>query len=218
MSDTTTRQGMATQRARDGLIERVQAAGIRDPRVLEAMAETPRDFFVDEVMRHRAYEDRALPIGYGQTISQPLIVAMMTEALMVKKPRRVLEIGTGSGYQTAVLARLIDLVFSVERIEGLAILAEQRLQRLGLTNVQQRHGDGNLGWRFEGPFDGIIVTAGADEIPEALMEQLTDGGRLVIPVGEGDVKELKVLDRSGDAWHQSTIEYVRFVPLKEGVQ
>lgn len=222
MSDIPRQGGSLSERkrdkARDKLIERLRSAGIRDPSVLDAMAATPRDFFVDDVMRDRSYEDRALPIGYGQTISQPLIVALMTEALMVKKPRRVLEIGTGSGYQTAILARLIDLVFSIERIEALAIVAEQRMAALSLTNVQLRHGDGNLGWRFEGPFDGIIVTAGAEEIPEPLMNQLSDGGRLVIPVGEGDVKELKVLDRIGDAWQQSTIEYVRFVPLKEGVQ
>lgn len=216
--------GMTSRRTRNRLVARLREAGIADERVLEAIASVPRHIFVDEALAHRAYEDSALPIGHGQTISQPYVVAAMTAAILGDDPqandgpRRVLEIGTGCGYQTAILATLVDRVFTVERIGSLLERARDHLGTLGIRNVRYRHADGNLGWREEAPFDAVLVTAGATHVPDAVMEQMAEGAALVIPVGHGDVQELKRLERVGDAWRQETIEHVRFVPMLRGVR
>ena len=216
--------GMTSQRTRDRLVARLRRAGIENSQVLDAIASVPRHIFVDEALAHRAYEDTALPIGHGQTISQPYVVAAMTAAVLdglppaSEAPRRVLEIGTGSGYQTAIMASLVERVYSLERIGALQQRARERLRALGLRNVYFKHADGNLGWPDAGPFDAALVTAGATHVPEALMEQLADGAPLVIPVGHGEQQTLKALERAGDAWRQRTIEQVRFVPLLSGVR
>jgi protein-L-isoaspartate(D-aspartate) O-methyltransferase len=198
------------------LVQRLRDEGIKNEDVLEVMADTPRHIFLDEALAHRAYEDTALPIGHNQTLSQPYIVARMTEILLESKPSRVLELGTGSGFQTAVLAQLVNEVFSVERIRPLQEKAKQRLRQLGLRNVRTRHADGGMGWPEAAPFDGIIVTAAPSEIPEDLLRQLADGGRLVIPVG-GDKQELTVVTRRGNNFDHRVIEPVYFVPLLGGV-
>ena len=208
---------MTSQRTRDRLVRRLAERGIDDPQVLDVMGRVPRHIFVDEALAHRAYEDSALPVGHGQTISQPFIVALMTQLLMQKHPRRVLEVGTGTGYQTAVLAELVDQVFSVERIAAQLVRARERLSVLGATNVRLRLGDGYAGWRNEAPFDGILVTAAPREIPKALTDQLAVGGRMVVPVGSSGTQELKIIDRTPDGLVSETIEYVRFVPLRKGV-
>ena len=221
--------GMTSRRTRNRLVDRLRAAGIADERVLDAIASVPRHIFIDEALAHLAYEDRALPIGHSQTISQPYIVAAMTAAVLSggrrggpprqsDVPRRVLEIGTGSGYQTAVLATLVEKVYSVERIGALLERARERLRALSLRNVSLKHADGNLGWPSAAPFDAVLVTAGASHVPDALMEQMAEGALLVIPVGTGDVQQLKLLERSGSAWRQRTLEDVRFVPLLRGVR
>ena len=211
--------GMTSRRTRDRMVKRLREAGIADERVLDTMIAVPRHIFVDEALAQRAYEDSALPIGHGQTISQPYLVAAMTAAIVGTDPapRRVLEIGTGSGYQTAILATLVDEVFSIERIGGLVERARQRLRALKLTNVSLKHGDGSLGWPEHATFDAVLVTAGASHVPDAVMDQMADGAHLVIPVGNGDVKELKRLVRAGDAWRQETLDHVRFVPLLKGI-
>jgi len=198
------------------LVQRLRDEGIKNEDVLEVMADTPRHIFLDEALAHRAYEDTALPIGHNQTLSQPYIVARMTEILLESKPSRVLELGTGSGFQTAVLAQLVNEVFSVERIRPLQEKAKQRLRQLGLRNVRTRHADGGMGWPEAAPYDGIIVTAAPSEIPEELLRQLADGGRLVIPVG-GDKQELTVVTRRGNNFDHRVIEPVYFVPLLGGV-
>ncbi len=189
--------------------------GIRDERLLQAIEAVPRERFVDEALEHKAYENTALPIGSGQTISQPYMVARMTELLNLTPTSRVLEIGTGSGYQTAILAHLVQHVCSVERIKGLQWQAKRRLKQLDLHNVSTRHGDGWQGWASRGPFDAIIVTAAPPEIPPALMEQLDDGGILVLPVGE-QAQTLKYIRRQGSEFVIDTVEAVRFVPLVKG--
>ena len=212
--------GMTSRRTRDRLVRRLREAGIADERVLDTIAAVPRHIFVDEALAHRAYEDSALPIGHGQTISQPYLVAAMTAAVLAGDggaPRRVLEIGTGSGYQTAILATLVERVYTVERIGGLLERARERLRALGIRNVRLKHADGNHGWAEHAPFDAVMVTAGASHIPDAVMDQMADGAHLVIPVGQGDVKELKRLRKSGDSWRQETLDHVRFVPLVRGV-
>lgn len=193
--------------------EQLVPGGVHDSRVLEVMGAIPRHAFVSSGMEDQAYLDRPLPIGLGQTISQPLIVAMMTEALALGGTERVLEIGTGSGYQAAVLAELADLVYTVERMRDLSIRARKALYRLGYDNIRLRIGDGTLGWPEEAPFDRIIVTAGAPAIPETLMEQLGDGGRLIIPVGGQDIQQLDLITRQGDAFHTRSITACRFVKL-----
>jgi len=197
------------------LLQALRQAGIRDERVLAVMAATPRSHFVDEAFSHQAWENTALPIGAGQTISQPYIVARMTELVMEVNPQRVLEIGTGSGYQTAVLAQLVRQVCSVERIKTLQWQAKRRLRLLDLHNVATKHGDGWQGWPAKGPFDAIIVTAAATAVPPALVEQLVVGGSLVIPVGEEQQQLQRVTRRECDIEIQ-TIEAVRFVPLIAG--
>lgn len=189
--------------------------GIQDERLLKAIEDVPRERFVDEAFEHKAYENTALPIGSGQTISQPYMVARMTELLQLTPDSRVLEIGTGSGYQTAVLAHLVKQVFSVERIKGLQWQAKRRLKQLDLHNVATRHGDGWQGWPARGPFDAIIVTAAAPEIPNALMAQLNEGGMMVLPVGE-HAQTLQRVQRCGAEFVIHTIEAVKFVPLVKG--
>ncbi len=197
------------------LIHFLQANGIEDSRVLNAIHALPRELFVSPAMVHQAYDNNALPIGQGQTISQPYIVAKMTELLELKNDSRVLEVGTGSGYQTAVLAQLVDHVYSVERIKALQWEAKRRLKQLDIYNVSTKHADGWLGWNAKGPFDAIIVTAAASEIPQALLAQLNDGGRLIIPVGDEEQQLLKVT-RNGEQYFQQVVEMVRFVPLVAG--
>ncbi len=209
--------GMTSQRTRERLIERLYEEGLSNPHVLEVIRRTPRHLFVDEALAHRAYEDTALPIGHNQTISQPYMVGRMTELLLAAGPLdKVLEIGTGSGYQTAVLAQLVERVFSVERIQSLQDRAKERLAELKLRNVVFRWGDGWEGWNALGPYNGIIVTAAAAEVPQALLEQLALGGRLVIPVGAGDVQELLLIVREEDGYSRHVLDAVRFVPLLNG--
>ncbi|GAB3236129.1 protein-L-isoaspartate(D-aspartate) O-methyltransferase [Pseudaeromonas pectinilytica] len=197
------------------LIKQLLNQGIRDERVLAAVANVPREAFVDEAFAHQAWENMALPIGFGQTISQPYMVARMTEQLLMVQPTTVLEIGTGSGYQTAVLAQLVGHVYTVERIKTLQYQAKRRLQRLDLHNVSTRHGDGWAGWPTKAPFDAIIVTAAARMVPDALIHQLRDGGRLIIPVGESR-QELLLIEKSGMRVRTEVLEAVRFVPLVHG--
>ena len=191
--------------------------GIQNMQVLDVIRSTPRHIFLDEALSHRAYEDVALPIGHNQTISQPYIVARMTEAIVNSGPvDKVLEIGTGCGYQTAVIARLAGKVYSVERIKPLLDRARKNLKILGIRNVDTRHTDGSLGWPEKGPFDAIMATAAPQQIPDELLEQLADGGRLVIPVGGDDHQELKLITRHGDEFEYQTLDLVRFVPLLRG--
>jgi protein-L-isoaspartate(D-aspartate) O-methyltransferase len=212
--------GMTSQRTRDRMIQRLVEQGIRDQQVLELIRTIPRHIFVDEALAHRAYEDSALPIGFQQTLSQPYVVARMTELLFQQhSPRRVLEIGTGSGYQTAVLAQMpgVDQVFSVERIQALQESARERLRSLRIYNVHLRVADGVLGWPDKGPFDAILSAAAPREVPAGLIEQLADGGRLVLPVGD-EAQHLVLIERDGDEVHHTVVEPVRFVPMLSGIQ
>ncbi|MDP9941793.1 MAG: protein-L-isoaspartate O-methyltransferase [Gammaproteobacteria bacterium HGW-Gammaproteobacteria-12] len=209
--------GMTSQRTRERLIQRLYEEGLSNARVLEVIRRTPRHLFVDEALAHRAYEDTALPIGHNQTISQPYMVGRMTELLLAAGPLdKVLEIGTGSGYQTAVLAQLVERVFSVERIQVLQDRAKERLAELKLRNVVFRWGDGWEGWNALGPYNGIIVTAAAAQVPQALLDQLAPGGRLVIPVGSGDVQQLLLIMREENGFSRHVLDAVRFVPLLNG--
>jgi len=206
--------GMTSARTRDRLVERLRNHGIRSTAVLNQVRNVPRHLFVDEALASRAYEDTALPIGHGQTISQPYVVARMTEALLDGfEGETVLEIGTGCGYQTAILAPLVKKVYSVERIPELLRKARQRLRELDIYNVQFRPGDGWEGWPKYAPYDGIIVAAAADELPPKLLEQLAPGGRLVMPVGPPGRQELTVVTRSNDHFEQNSLDAVSFVPL-----
>ncbi|MFE8073131.1 protein-L-isoaspartate(D-aspartate) O-methyltransferase [Marinobacteraceae bacterium S3BR75-40.1] len=207
---------MTSRRTRMRLVQRLQEAGIRDLRVLDAIAETPRHIFLDEALAHRAYEDTSLPIGYQQTLSQPYIVARMTEMLLATGARRVLELGTGSGYQTAILARLFPEVYSVERIEPLQRKARERLNLLNFRNVSLRLAQKVMGWPEVGPFDGILVTAAPTSIPEELVRQLTEGGSMILPVGE-EQQMLTQVVRRGDHYDATPLEAVHFVPLLSGV-
>jgi len=206
--------GLTSQRIRDRLVEQLQAAGIHNDRVLEALANTPRHLFIDEALVSRAYENTALPIGFGQTISQPYIVALMTQCLVDDRQlSKVLEVGTGCGYQSAVLSKLVDRLYSVERIETLLDSARQRVRSLGCSNVVFQCADGSVGWKQEAPFEGILVAAAPADIPADLCDQLADGGRLVIPVGGDHEQRLLVVTRKGRRFAQQEIERVRFVPL-----
>lgn len=197
------------------MINLLRQQGIKDDRVLDAIASIPRENFVDEALSHQAYDDRSLPIGSGQTISQPYIVAKMTELLRLTPTAKVLEIGTGSGYQTAVLAKLVDHVCSVERIKSLQWNTKRRLKQLDIHNISTRHGNGWQGWPERGPFDGIIVTAAASEVPQSLLKQLADKGRLVLPVGKNK-QTLQLIERDGDNFITKNIGEVKFVPLVDG--
>lgn len=209
--------GMTSQRTRDRLVQRLRDQGIMDERILDVVTSTPRHAFIDEALAHRAYEDIALPIGFNQTISQPYIVARMTEVLLAGGPlNRVLEIGTGSGYQAAVLAQLVDRVYTVERISGLLEKAVSRFRLLGLRNIQYKHADGGLGWPERGPYDGIIITAAPRRIPDELIAQLTEGGRMVVPLGHGDQQQLTMITNSADGVISEVLEAVKFVPLMGG--
>ena len=209
--------GMTSQRTRTRLVERLREQGIVSEAILDVISETPRHAFIDEALAHRAYEDTALPIGFNQTISQPYIVARMTEALLADGPlKSVLEVGTGSGYQTAVLSRLVEKVYTVERISGLATRAKERLNTIGYRNIQFKHSDGGMGWPERGPFDAIIVTASPRVIPEALIEQLAPEGRMLVPVGVSRRQDLTMIRRVGDEVEHSLLEPVNFVPLLSG--
>ena len=214
MSQARDGAGLTSQRIRDRLVEQLQAAGIHNDRVLEALANTPRHLFIDEALVSRAYENTALPIGFGQTISQPYIVALMTQCLVDDRQlSKVLEVGTGCGYQSAVLSKLVDRLYSVERIETLLDSARQRVRSLGCSNVVFQCADGSLGWKQEAPFEGILVAAAPADIPGHLCDQLADRGRLVIPVGGDHEQRLLVVTRKGRRFAQQEIEHVRFVPL-----
>ena len=209
--------GMTSQRTRDRLIQRLIDKGIKDPNVLAVMRELPRHLFVDEALASRAYEDTALPIGHSQTISQTYIVAKMTELLLDGMPKKsVLEVGTGSGYQTAVLSRLVERVFSVERIAPLQNQARERFYQLKYNNIKLKHSDGSWGWEEYAPYDGIIVTCAPEHVPEGLLKQLAPGGRLVIPVGGSSGQSLYVIDRNGQKFEQTILDPVSFVPLLSG--
>jgi protein-L-isoaspartate(D-aspartate) O-methyltransferase len=208
--------GMTSQRTRDRMVQRLREQGVKDEVVLGAMNAIPRHIFVDEALSIRAYEDVSLPIGYGQTISQPYIVARMTEILRCGRPLgRVLEIGTGCGYQTAVLSKVAQEVYSVERISPLLMKARANLRELRTRNVKVKHADGHYGLPEIAPFDGIIVTAGATHIPNELMDQLAIGGRMVIPVGTQE-QTLILVERLPEEFRQTKLEAVKFVPLLGG--
>lgn len=199
----------------DRLIDFLVASGIQDQKVLDAIYRLPREQFVSQAMMHQAYDNNALPIGQGQTISQPYIVAKMTEILGLTRQSKVLEVGTGSGYQTAVLAQLVEHVFSIERIKALQWEAKRRLKQLDIYNVSTKHGDGWQGWAAKAPFDAVIVTAAAESVPAALLAQLAEGGVMVIPVGNEEQQLLKIT-RNGDEYLSEVVEMVRFVPLVAG--
>jgi len=215
--------GMTSQRTRDRLIERLREQGIKDENVLDVMRTLPRHAFIDEALASRAYEDTALPIGSGQTISQPYIVARMTEALLAggKRLNKVLEIGTGSAYQTAILSQLAEQVFSIERIQHFIPRAKKILDLLEIRNVNLKHYDGYKGWSGFAPYDGIIVTAAPDEVPQDLLDQLAEGARLVIPSGEGGEvgqQQLLCITKEDDEYVKQRLDLVSFVPLVKGTQ
>ena len=212
--------GMTSQRTRERMVQRLHDDGLRNHQVLNVLFNTPRHLFVDEALAYRAYEDTALPIGHNQTISQPSVVGRMSELLLAAGPLdKVLEIGTGCGYQTAILAQLVERVFSVERIQALQERAKLRLQQLDIRNVVYRWGDGWQGWNAMGPFDGIIVTAAANEVPAALLEQLAPNGRMIIPVGaQAAQQQLMLIVRSQLGFERQILDPVRFVPLLTGTE
>lgn len=209
---------MTSQRARNRLVNQLRRMGIDSEDILEIVRTTPRHLYVDEALASRAYENTALPIGHGQTISQPYIVASMTQALYrTGSPKRVLEVGGGCGYQSAVLAQLAERVFSVERIEALANKLRSRLHELKVPNVRVRYGDGFQGWQDHAPFDAILVAAAPVGVPSALIEQLAIGGRMVIPVGRAGAQELRLITRTAAGVDEEILERVSFVPLLDGI-
>ena len=210
--------GMTSQRTRDRLIERLRTKGIQNENVLDAMRIMPRHLFVDEAMSSRAYEDSSLPIGHGQTISQPFIVARMTEILLSRgTPDAVLEVGTGSGYQAAILSQLVPKVYSVERIVALQTQARERYHMLGINNIALKHSDGSWGWPQFGPYKAIIVTAAPEEVPPGLLEQLDIGGIMVIPVGsQQGVQKLLLITREANQYVEEELDAVKFVPMLNG--
>ena len=212
--------GMTSARTRDRLVARLKEQGILDARVLALIRSTPRHLFVDEALASRAYEDTALPIGLGQTISQPYVVARMTEALIAGGPlENVLEVGTGCGYQTAILASLVKRVYTVERIAALSQRARDTLGELKIRNVFFRHTDGGWGWPQQGAYDGIIVTAAPEEVPKPLLQQMTIGGRMVIPVGAGGSQDLLLVTRRDvERYDREVLDKVVFVPLLGGLE
>jgi len=209
--------GMTSARTRDRLVQRLREQGIANLAVLDRIRNVPRHIFVDEALGSRAYEDTALPISYGQTISQPYIVARMTEALLeAGAAENILEVGTGCGYQTAVLAPLVGRLYTIERIEPLLARARERLKELGIRNVRFRHGDGTLGWKAHAPFDGILVAAAPLTVPEALVKQLRVGGRLLVPIGPEGEQELVRFTRREQGMQRESLGAVAFVPLLGG--
>jgi protein-L-isoaspartate(D-aspartate) O-methyltransferase len=209
--------GMTSARTRDRLVQRLRDQGIHNPAVLDRIRNVPRHIFVDEALGTRAYEDTALPIGFGQTISQPYIVARMTEALLEGGAlHSVLEVGTGCGYQTTVLSPLVDRLYTIERIEPLMLRAKERAKELGIRNVRFRHGDGSLGWKAHAPFDGILVAAAPLVVPEELLKQLRVGGRLLVPVGAEGQQELIRFTRREQRMERESLGAVAFVPLLGG--
>jgi len=209
---------MTSQRTRERLIQRLMDQGITRFEVLEAIRSVPRHLFVDEALAHRSYEDTALPIGYGQTLSQPYVVAKMSElALAHGRPKKVLELGSGSGYQTAILASLVDEICAIERIKPLLDRARRQLRELRVRNVRLRHGDGLDGWSSEAPFDLILGAAAPEHIPSGLLEQLAPGGRLILPVG-GRRQQLIMVTASPEGYVEEVIEEVNFVPMVRGVR
>ena len=210
--------GMTSRRTRERMVARLREQGIRNPDVLQVMLETPRHLFIEEAFASRAYEDTALPIGFNQTISQPYIVARMTELLLAAGPLdKVLEVGTGSGYQTAILAQLVNRVYSVERIYPLQQRARRCLQDLNIRNVRLKHSDGGWGWDEYGPYDGILAAAAPSEIPETLLTQMGRRSVMIIPVGQGRTQTLKRITRSESGFAAEEIEPVTFVPFLTGV-
>lgn len=211
--------GMTSQRTRERLVKRLQEQGISNPKVLELFRTTPRHIFVDEALASRSYEDTALPIGHAQTISQPYIVARMTEALIESGPHdKVLEIGTGCGYQAAILAPLVETVYTVERILPLLNQARRRFQKLRFGNIRVKHADGNWGWPENAPFDGIIATAAPEDVPQPLLDQLAPGGRLVMPVGPKGRQQLLLVHRTTGGFKQEVLNQVSFVPMLDGCE
>ena len=211
--------GMTSARTRQRLIDRLRGQGIKDEAVLSVLFDTPRHLFLDEALRHRAYENTPLSIGHHQTISQPYIVALMTQMVKASDPgvKRVLDIGTGCGYQAAILSQLVDWVFTVERIEALSFSARERLQQLGYKNISYLCGDGYQGWSRKAPFDAIIVAAAPPSVPEVLKQQLAVGGRLVIPVGDDGSQVLRLIQRTKSGFDEQIREAVKFVPLVSAV-
>lgn len=216
--------GMTSARARDRLIETLRREGIENEAVLRRMRDVPRHLFVDEALASRAYENTVLPIGHGQTISQPYIVALMTEALIAESVAtnveltKVLEIGTGCGYQTAVLAPFVRHVYSIERVDALYKRAARQLRELGINNVSVRHADGWHGWASQAPFQGILVAAAPQSIPQRLLEQLDEGGRMLIPIGRRGHQSLLCVCRRGNEFERKELKSVSFVPLLEGTE
>ena len=210
--------GMTSLRTRRRLIDRLRHQGVVSEPVLAAMEQTPRHLFIDEALAHKAYEETALPIGQNQTISQPYVVAKMTELLLENSQpmKKVLEVGTGCGYQTAILSQLVSWVFTIERIGSLQQQARQRLPDLGYLNISYLNGDGFEGWQSNQPFDGILVAAAPVEVPEKLLQQLSVGGRMVIPVGNGSSQSLRVVTRTATGYEQEQREAVHFVPMLNG--
>ncbi len=212
--------GMTSQRTRDRLIERLRSKGIHNEKILDVMSSMPRHLFVDEAMSSRSYEDTALPIGHGQTISQPFIVARMTEILLSEcrgEVETVLEVGTGSGYQAAILSQLFTRVYSVERIVALQTQARERFHMLSISNISLKHSDGCWGWSENAPYKAIIVTAAPEKVPQGLLEQLAVGGCMVIPVGgQQSIQKLLLISRKEDKFIKKELDAVNFVPLLEG--
>ena len=211
--------GMTSQRARNRLVDKIRSMGINSEEILEVIRTTPRHHFVDEALGSRAYENTALPIGYGQTISQPYIVAAMTQALFLSGPmKNVLEVGSGCGYQTTVLSAVANKVFAVERIQALVKKMQSNIYDLKLSNVRVKHSDGFMGWPEQAPFDAILVAAAPVGIPKVLTDQLSVGGRLVIPVGAGKSQELRLITKSASGLDEQVLEQVSFVPLLDGLE
>lgn len=209
--------GMTSQRTRERLVKRLEEQGISNPVVLDIIRQTPRHLFMDEALSSRAYEDTALPIGHGQTISQPFIVARMTQAVLETGPMdKVLEVGTGSGYQAAILSKVAKTVYTVERIEPLLIAARRLFMKLGLRNIRTHHSDGNWGWPDHEPYDAIVVTAAPVDVPQSLLLQLKLGGRLVMPVGAQGRQELILITRSENGYDRKVLNNVSFVPMLGG--
>ena len=218
MNDKFRGIGMTSQRSRDRLVEQLRAMEINSEEVLATIGNTPRHIFVDEALASRAYDNTALPIGHNQTISQPYIVARMVEALLdEERPEKVLEIGTGCGYQTVILSKLCKQVYSIERIDALLSRAREKFMALKCRNIRTRHGDGNQGWPEYAPYDGIIVSAAPMGVPMVLLEQLKLNGKLIIPVGRSGEQELLSIVKTSDGFMEKRLDWVSFVPMIEGI-